>query len=35
VNKEIIISLPLLHLEKHFVYYVVPLFQKIYDDLEV
>ncbi len=34
-NKKIVISLPLFHLEKHFIYYIVPLFQKIHDDLEV
>ncbi len=34
-NKKISITLPLLHLEKHFIYYFVPLIQKIHDDLEV
>jgi len=34
-NNKISITLPLLNLEKHFVYYVVPLIQKIHDDLEV
>lgn len=34
-NKEIVISLPTLNLEKHFVYYMVELLQKIHDDLEV
>ena len=34
-NKKISITLALLHLEKHFIYYFVPLIQKIHDDLEV
>lgn len=34
-NKEIILILPTLNLEKHFIYYIVPLLQKISDDLEV
>ncbi len=34
-NQRIIITLPMYRLEKHFVYYIVPLFQKIHDDLEV
>ncbi len=34
-NKKIGISLPLLNQEKHFVYSLVPLVQKIYDDFEV
>lgn len=34
-NKRIIILLHLLSLSKHFLYYIVPLIQKIRDDLEV
>ncbi len=34
-RKEIVICLPLMKLEKHFIYYVVSLLQKIRDDLEV
>ncbi len=33
-NKEITISLPTINLDKHFMYYVVPLFQKIKEDLQ-
>lgn len=35
VNNEILIKLPLLKLEKHFLYYMVPLLNKIKEDLEV
>lgn len=34
-NKQIVIKLPLKVLEKHFLYYLVPLFSKIVMDLEV
>ncbi len=34
-NREISLRLPIKHLEQHFIYYVVPLLQKIHDDLQV